>query len=129
MVPLIMRLIIPQTMLPGTPHGTPHTTLRNTPFHRQVVVTNISRVNRQLNVLVQVPSGSVPLQGDQMTKSHLVSLKSYATETIETSFYFPRRGQFELYPAQVAKGQTVIASATARDSMSAVAALPPPPKV
>ena len=79
----------------------------------QVVVTNPSSGRQRLSVLVQIPEGAMPLGGAQVTRAVPVDLEPFRTQTIEYFFYFPKVGKFKHCPAQVAKDERVVASATA----------------
>ena len=82
-----------------------------TAYGCQVVLVNPSPARRVLRLLAQIPQGAVPLQGGAATRSVPVTLEPYATRMIETLFYFPEPGRFPHYPAQVAQGGRVAASA------------------
>ncbi|MEC7723984.1 MAG: hypothetical protein VYD05_00620, partial [Planctomycetota bacterium] len=69
----------------------------------QVVVTNPSSRARVAEVLLQVPAGAMPLQSGRWTRGQQVTLKPYATQTIEYSFYFPATGSFAHYPVHAAE--------------------------
>jgi hypothetical protein len=60
---------------------------------------------------VEVPSGSIPVDTIDYTKSHNIVLDPYTTKTFEYFFYFPSSGQYEVYPANVARFGTVVAVA------------------
>ena len=55
----------------------------------------------------------MPLGGAQVTRAVPVDLEPFRTQTIEYFFYFPKVGKFKHCPAQVAKDERVVASATA----------------
>ncbi|KAA6400993.1 MAG: putative secreted protein [Streblomastix strix] len=74
----------------------------------EVVLTNTSPINRNVDVLFQIPGGSVPTKNGFYTRTKTISLKQYHTITEQYSFYFPQIGTFTHYPAQIAsKGQLV----------------------
>jgi hypothetical protein len=83
----------------------------NTVYGGQVVVTNPSPSRQKLAVLVQIPVGAFPLAGGRATRTVLVDLEPYRTQTLDTFFYFPRAGQFNHYPVHVAKNETLVAAA------------------
>ncbi len=80
----------------------------------QVVVTNPSSGRQRLSVLAQIPEGAMPLGGAQVTRAVPVDLEPFRTQTIEYFFYFPKTGKFNHCPAQVAKDERMVASATAQ---------------
>jgi hypothetical protein len=47
---------------------------------------------RRLDLLLQIPEGSMPLSGGSRTKSIEVQLGPYSTKELEYSFYFPSPG-------------------------------------
>ena len=82
-------------------------------YGSQVVVTNPTSGRQRLSVLVQLPTGSLPVGNVAVTRTVSLDLQPYRTEAIDTKFYFPRPGSFAQFPAHVAKGETVVAAATA----------------
>jgi len=91
-----------------------------TKFHpRQVygcraVLTNISSAPlRNLEVLKQIPAGSIALNNKDATETDLISIPAYGTQIIEFKFYFPDVGTFRHFPIQVAKKNYVIGSGNA----------------
>ncbi len=84
-------------------------------YQRQVVITNpTSRVQR-LAVLLQIPAGSLPVQGGVATRTHRVELAPYATSSIESGFYFPAPGAFTHYGAQITRNDDLVAAAPPRE--------------
>ena len=81
----------------------------------QVVVTNCSIADQEFQVLCEIPEGSIPVRTIDYTKSHTIRLSSYTTTQIEYFFYFPQVGNFQVYPANVAKDGVVFAIAKDRE--------------
>jgi hypothetical protein len=81
----------------------------HTVYGSQVVVTNPTSTRQRLNVLFQLPTGSIPVSNSQFTKSVPVELEPYRTHTVEYHFYFPKAGKFAHFPAHVAKGEKLVA--------------------
>ncbi|MDF1825154.1 MAG: hypothetical protein P1U68_10960 [Verrucomicrobiales bacterium] len=82
-------------------------------YGSQVVVTNPTSTTHRLDLLLQIPAGSVPVGGSDYTKSYPLSLDPFSTRRLEVSFYFPKPSEGEVFtsfPAQVAKDEKVIAS-------------------
>lgn len=79
----------------------------------QVVLTNPTSSNHKLDLLMQIPESSLPVKSGFYTKGQHVVLSSYATKSIEYSFYFPHAGDFPHYPVQVSKYEETICSAPA----------------
>ena len=53
-------------------------------------------------MLLQIPTGALPVAGGQATHSVHMDLDPYHTQTLEYRFYFPLPGKFAHYPVQVA---------------------------
>ena len=85
--------------------------LVHTVYGCQVVVTNPTSSRQRLTVLTQLPVGAIPLAGGQYTKSVLLDLEPYRTQTVDYLFYFPRPGKFAHFPAHVGKNEKVVAAA------------------
>lgn len=83
----------------------------HTAYGCQVVVTNPTSSRQKLSVLVQLPVGALPLQGGQFTRSTLVDLEPYRTQTLDYAFYFPLPGRFAHFPVHVAKNEQFVAAA------------------
>jgi hypothetical protein len=77
----------------------------------QVVVTNPTSARQRLAVLVQVPVGAVPVGNGQYTRTVLLDLEPYRTQTLDYLFYFPRPGRFAQFPVHVAKNEALLAAA------------------
>jgi hypothetical protein len=77
----------------------------------QVVVTNPTSARQKLNMLTQIPRGSLPVLNSQATKTTHLTLEPYHTQTFEFYFYFPAAGKYPQYPVHVAKNEAVIAAA------------------
>jgi hypothetical protein len=77
----------------------------------QVVVTNPTSTPRSIDVLLQVPVGSLPVMNGQNTRSVHLDLQPYHTQTVEYYFYFPAPGKFAHYPVQAASQAEVLAFA------------------
>ncbi len=82
--------------------------LVDTVYGCQVVVTNPTSTPRKLDVLLQIPRGSLPVSNGQYTRSVQIDLQPYNTRTVEYYFYFPTAGQFAHYPVQVAGHEEVL---------------------
>lgn len=85
----------------------------HTVYGCQVVVTNPTSTRQRLTVLVQVPTGAIPVANGQFTKSVPVDLEPYRTVTVDYQFYFPGAGRFTHFPAHVARSEKVVAAAPA----------------
>ena len=77
----------------------------------QVVITNPTSTRQKLNVLTQIPRGSIAVLNGQPTKTQHLDLEPYHTQTLEFYFYFPAVGQFTHFPVHVARNETLISAA------------------
>jgi hypothetical protein len=77
----------------------------------QVVVTNPTSSRQKLDVLLQIPKGSLPVLGHRATATKRVAMEPYTTQRFEVQFYFPAPGEFPIYPAHVSKTGEVVAHA------------------
>ncbi|MEY4674656.1 MAG: hypothetical protein RL148_2440 [Planctomycetota bacterium] len=92
-------------------------------YGSQVVLTNPTSARRKLDLLLQVPQGSIALQGGQLTKGMPVVLEPYATVRVEYAFYFPAPGTFAHYPAHVSKDGVLVAEAVVQPATMQVVAV------
>jgi len=81
----------------------------NKVYGSTVIITNSSSSLQQLQVLVEIPEGAIPVNALDYTKSHNIQLGSFTTQTIEFYFYFPQTGKFKVNPPNVSKRGKVIA--------------------
>jgi len=82
-------------------------------YGSQVVATNPTSTPRTLELLVQIPEGSVPVGKSDYLKSYPLPLGAFSTSKFEIEFYFPEasgEAPFRIYPVQVAMDEKVIAS-------------------
>ncbi|MEZ5966798.1 MAG: hypothetical protein R3F56_23365 [Planctomycetota bacterium] len=84
------------------------------PYGCQVVVTNPTSTPRQLEVLLQVPEGAIPVRSGYFTRGFTVALDAYATAALEYAFYFPVAGRQPHYPVHVAERGKLVAFAAPR---------------
>jgi len=80
----------------------------------QVVITNPTSSRQELDVLVQIPEGAIPVSNGKYTRSSHIDLQPYRTQTMEYYFYFPsprKDGAWPHYPVHVSRHGDLIASA------------------
>ncbi len=77
----------------------------------QVTVTNPTSTPHNIELLRQVPEGSIPIASGRYTKSERMRLEPYSTATIEYHFYFPEPGAFKHYPVHVSEEGALLAFA------------------
>jgi len=67
----------------------------------RIVVTNVSSQKYEVEVLTQIPVGSIPVKGGHKTRNQIVSLDPFQTTVVPYYFYFPEAGNFSHWPAHV----------------------------
>lgn len=85
--------------------------LAHTLYGGQVVITNPTSTPRAVELLIQIPLGSVACSGSQETRTVQLDLAAFSTKTFDYSFYFPTAGNFDHYPAHVSAEEKVLAVA------------------
>lgn len=75
-----------------------------------VVLTNPTSSPQKLELLLQIPEGSMPVNVGFTTRSMNVTLGAHGTHAVEYAFYFPKPGQFSHYPVHVTKNEVLVAS-------------------
>ena len=86
--------------------------LAHTLYGAQVVITNPTSTPQAVELLVQIPLGSVASGvGSQETRTYQMDLAAFSTKKIEYAFYFPTAGEFGHYPAHVSAEEKVLAVA------------------
>jgi hypothetical protein len=76
-----------------------------------IVVTNPGSSRKKCDVLLQIPTGAMPVAGTQPTRSVHLDLQPYHTQTLEYYFYFPLAGKYPHYPVQVGGNDEILAFA------------------
>ncbi len=85
--------------------------LAHTLYGGQVVITNPTSTPSAIELLVQIPKGSVAASGSQETRTIQMQLDAFSTKTFDYYFYFPTAGNFGHYPAHVSSDEKVLAVA------------------
>ena len=73
----------------------------HTLYGSQVVITNTTSTPQSIELLIQIPQGSIACKGSQATRTIKYDLAGFSTKTFDYSFYFPAAGDFSHYPAHV----------------------------
>lgn len=73
------------------------------------IVTNIGSSPQRIEVLIQVPVGAIPVRNGSVTKSVYMDVSSYTTQSGEFYFYFPRTGDFPVFPVHAARDEKAVA--------------------
>ena len=85
--------------------------LVQTVYGCQVAITNPTSSRQKLDLLLQIPAGSMPVLGGRETRSVPVDLEPFSTRTVEYYFYFPDIGDFAHYPVQVSQDELLVTAA------------------
>ena len=83
--------------------------LTNRTYIQKTIITNISSVNINCEILMQIPEGSIQVNSDEYKIIETANIKSYKSEIFEQKFYFPQEGLFKQYPASASINDLVIA--------------------
>ena len=75
----------------------------------EVIVTNVSVTRQEFQVLYEIPEGSLPIRQNEYTKSTTMTVNSFTTQTLNFFFYFPKNGNFKIYPANISRNGIVLA--------------------
>jgi hypothetical protein len=87
--------------------------LRGEPYGCRVVVTNPGSAPIDVELLLQIPHGALPVRGGFATKGVPVTLGGYQSHSVEYAFYFPVSGDYEHYPVHVGEDGTLLGYAVA----------------
>lgn len=85
--------------------------VRGVHYQARIVVTNPTNVERRVQVLAQIPQGSIAISGGKTSRNWPVVLGPYSSQQIAFDFYFPEAGEFEFYGAQISDENGFIAAA------------------
>ena len=78
-------------------------------YSASLIVTNPTGIGRRIDVLAQIPAGSIPLEGKPATLSATVEIEPHGVLKLELAFYFPAPGDFAVYPMHVSEEGVVLA--------------------
>ncbi|KAN0027826.1 hypothetical protein ACTFIV_009650 [Dictyostelium citrinum] len=82
-------------------------------YGAMVVIANLSSKQKKLDVLLEIPKGSIAVGPSPfVTRSKSVNLSAYSTTRLQYYFYFPEAGKFPHFPAHVSEKQNIIANVT-----------------
>lgn len=88
--------------------------VRGKTYSCKVTVTNISNSSEPVELVMEVPQGSIPIGNSNFVKTEKFEVGSYDTKSFHFQFYFPAAGEFSCYPATVGKTGKIIRSAEIR---------------
>lgn len=79
------------------------------PYTLQTILTNISGSTLEVQLLIDIPEGAIPLRNHEETQISNISISAYSTLTFEREFYFPEEGQYRVYPANASRNRVIVA--------------------
>ncbi len=85
--------------------------LVNKVYTLQTVVTNTSGTNLELQLLIDIPSGVIPLMSHEYVQILNATVNSFSTTSFKRHFYFPAEDTYKLYPANASRNNVVIEKA------------------
>lgn len=88
--------------------------LTHKPYICRIVAVNPTGTRRQVEILRQLPEGSMPLTNSPVTDSNPKTLNPYQTVVIETQFYFPAPGNFRQTPESLSHDFQAVAATDKR---------------
>lgn len=88
------------------------------PYTLQTIVTNTSGTNLELQLLMDVPSGAIPLMSHEYVQIVNCNISSFSTTSFERHFYFPAEGTYSLYPANASRNNVIIAKSKKMPDLS-----------
>ncbi|KAK8814324.1 hypothetical protein WA158_008186 [Blastocystis sp. Blastoise] len=90
-----------------TKYMTENTFIIGNPYTCELIISNISPIQYDINIFYQLPNGSYPvLSTKYFQKTVNISVSPYSTKRIQYSFFFPSIGQFSHYPAHIIDTET-----------------------
>lgn len=102
-----------QQAIPGQPLPALKEFVVGQMYRSQIVLSNPTEQPIDADLLLQIPSGSMPLEGIRATDSRQIRLEPFSTQQIAYTFYFPQPGEFAHYGATASARGALLASAPA----------------
>lgn len=75
------------------------------------MVTNTSGTPLELQILIDIPKGTIPLMGQEYTQISNTVVSEYSSKEYQRFFYAPTEGEYPIYPSNACRGSTIIARA------------------
>ncbi|ETO22036.1 hypothetical protein RFI_15166, partial [Reticulomyxa filosa] len=77
----------------------------------RTVVTNLSSTATSVELLVEIPQGSIPVSSGYYTKTSFLQLESFNTTHLSFHFYWPSPGKYAMFPMCVSRKGKIIGNA------------------
>jgi hypothetical protein len=84
------------------------------PYLSQTVVTNTSGMPLELQILVDIPKGTIPLGSHEYTRIENTVLNPFTSQEYSRLFYAPAEGEYSVYPSNASRGSTIISKCAAK---------------
>jgi hypothetical protein len=78
-------------------------------YMSRVVITNCSAKDEEINIVSEVPQGSIPINRTETLQALPITIPSFQSRILAFSFYFPESGEFKIYPACVTRKNQILA--------------------
>ena len=89
-------------------------------YMSRVAITNSSETRHEINLVTEIPQGSVPVVSLEYMKSTSLAIEPLSIEVIEFNFYFPSEGEFTCYPASINKDGCLVTTAAGINKLKVV---------
>ena len=90
----------------------------NKPYISQTVVTNTSGTPLELQILLDIPKGTIPLCSHEYTQIVNITLAAFTSQEFTRLFYCSSEGQFPIYPSNACRGSTIISRCAKRANIA-----------
>lgn len=70
-------------------------------YATQIILTNTTNSEQKINILAQIPVGSVPMYNGSRTIGKHVQVNPGESKVMFYYYYFPKTGKFKHFPVQV----------------------------
>ena len=71
------------------------------PYTCKVIISNMSAVQQEVELMYQIPRGSFPLSNMHTMLTTTLTVKPFSTTNFSYMFYFPAVGSYDHYPAHI----------------------------
>ena len=78
------------------------------PYIAKTIVTNTSGTVLELQILMDIPQGTIPLKSFENTQILNIILEPYVSKSYERYFYGPEEGTFSIYPNNACRNSSII---------------------
>lgn len=86
--------------------------MKRTVYESSLVITNPSSIPMKVQVIHEIPQGSIPVYSLDTMKIEYITLSPLQSQNLSMNFYFPSAGTFGCYPATVVQNNEILGIAT-----------------